>query len=56
MRLQKNSGVRLDYIFDRYSTNDWTWSTWMYADGTRLTQNQNQKVNFVGVSYYYKWQ
>jgi MtrB/PioB family decaheme-associated outer membrane protein len=54
--LQKNSGLRLDYIFDRYSTNDWTWSTWMYADGTRLIQDPNQKVNFIGVSYYYKWQ
>jgi len=53
--LQKNSGIRLDYVFDRYSTDDWLWSTWMYADGTRL-QDPNQKVNFIGVSYYYKWQ
>jgi len=53
--LQKNAGVRLDYIYDRYSTDDWTWSTWMYADGSRL-RDPNQKVNFVGVSYYYKWQ
>ena len=54
--LQKNSGIRLDYIYDRFSTNDWTWSTWMYADGTRLTQDPTQKVNFVGLTYYYKWQ
>ena len=54
--LQKNSGIRLDYVFDRYSTNDWTWSTWMYADGSRLREDPNQKVNFFGVSYYYKWQ
>lgn len=54
--LQKNSGVRLDYIYDRYSSDDWTWSTWMYADGTRLAQDPTQKVNFVGVSYYYRWQ
>jgi predicted porin len=54
--LQKNAGVRIDYIYDRYSTNDWTWSTWMYADGTRLVQDPTQQVNFLGITYYYKWQ
>jgi predicted porin len=54
--LQKNSGVRLDYIYDRYQTDDWTWSNWMYADGTRISQDPNQTVNFVGISYYYRWQ
>ena len=54
--LEKNSGVRFDYIFDRYKTDDWTWTTWMYADGTRLTQDPNQSVNFFGVTYYYRWQ
>jgi hypothetical protein len=24
--LEKNSGIRLDYIYDRFSTNDWTWT------------------------------
>jgi MtrB/PioB family decaheme-associated outer membrane protein len=54
--LQKNSGVRLDYIYDRYKTDDWTWSNWMYADGTRITQDPDQTVNFFGVTYYYRWQ
>lgn len=54
--LQRNSGVRLDYIYDRYKSDDWTWSDWMYADGTRITQDPNQTVNFFGVSYYYRWQ
>jgi MtrB/PioB family decaheme-associated outer membrane protein len=54
--LAKNSGVRLDYIYDRYKTDDWTWSTWMYADGTRITQDPNQTVNFFGATYYYRWQ
>jgi MtrB/PioB family decaheme-associated outer membrane protein len=53
--LQKNSGVRLDYVYDRYSTDDWLWSNWMYADGTQL-RDPTQKVNFIGVSYYFKWQ
>jgi len=54
--IRKNSGIRLDYIYDRFSTNDWTWSTWTYTDGTQMLQNPVQKVNFVGVSYYHRWQ
>jgi MtrB/PioB family decaheme-associated outer membrane protein len=54
--IQKNSGLRFDYIYDRFSTNDWTWSTWTYTDGTKLTQNPNQKAHFIGLSYYYRWQ
>jgi MtrB/PioB family decaheme-associated outer membrane protein len=54
--LQKNSGVRVDYIYDRYKTDDWTWTTWRYADGTQITQDPNQTVNFVGITYYYRWQ
>lgn len=54
--LQRNAGVRVDYIFDRFHTDDWTWTTWTYTDGTRLTQEPTQTVHFVGVSYYYRWQ
>jgi len=53
---QKNSGIRIDYIYDRFRTNDWTWSSWMYADGTRITQDPDQQVTFFGVSYYYRFQ
>ncbi len=54
--LEKNSGVRLDYIYDRYTSDDWTWTNFVYRDGTFLGQNPNQKTNFVGARYYYKWQ
>jgi MtrB/PioB family decaheme-associated outer membrane protein len=54
--LQKNSGIRLDYIYDRFKTDDWTWAAWTFADGTHLAENPSQKVNFLGVSYYYKFQ
>jgi hypothetical protein len=54
--LDRKSGVRLDYIYDQYQTDDWTWSRWIYADGTTVLQDPNQKVNYVGVSYYYKFQ
>jgi MtrB/PioB family decaheme-associated outer membrane protein len=54
--IQKNSGVRVNYIFDRWSTDDWTWRNWTYSDGTRVLEDPTQKVHFVGVSYYYRWQ
>ena len=53
--LDRKSGVRLDYTYDQYQTDDWTWSRWVYSDGTTVLQDPNQKVNFVGVSYYYKF-
>lgn len=51
----KNAGVRLDYIYDYYKTNDWSWTTWTYTDGTKLTQSPTQKVHFLGISGYYKF-
>lgn len=53
--LQKNLGLRLDYILDQFKTDEWTWNRWRYTDGTQLTQNTNQLVSFVGVSGYYTW-
>jgi len=53
--LDRMSGVRVDWIYDQYQTDDWTWSRWIYADGTTVLQDPDQKVNFVGVTYYYKF-
>jgi len=53
--LEKNSGIRVQYVHDRFSTNDWTWDTWTYADGTRILPNSQQTVNFIGASYYYNF-
>lgn len=53
--LDKRSSVRLDYVYDRYKSNDWTWSNFTYTDGTRLSQNPKQSVNFIGVAYMYKF-
>lgn len=54
--VQRNSGVQLDFIHDRRSTDDWTWNNWTYPDGTRVIQNPREKVNFIGVRYYYRFQ
>jgi len=49
-------GFRFNYIYNHFKTNDWTWNTFTYGDGTTVTQNPNQVVNFFGVSYYLTWQ
>jgi MtrB/PioB family decaheme-associated outer membrane protein len=60
--LNKASGLRLLYIYDRLKTDDWYWTvfptgtTFAYADGTTVTQDPDQKVHFLGVSYYYRFQ
>lgn len=53
--LMKSAGVRFDYAFQRWTSDDWTWATWTYSDGTRLIQEPVQTVHFVGVSGYYRW-
>lgn len=56
--LQRNAGVRLTYIYDRYETDDWTWAYWNYSPaegGTTVRQDPNQKVHFLGASYYYQF-
>jgi len=55
--LDKKSGVRLDVINDRRTTNDWLWTDFVYPqDGTTVRQDTHAVVTFVGVSYYYRFQ
>lgn len=54
--IRRNLGIRLDYILDHFKTNEWTWTGWTYTDGTRLTQDTDQMVNFVFLSAFYSWQ
>ena len=57
--LDRYSGIRMFYVHDRYRTDDWTWANWNYTTatdgGTTVRQNPDQKVDFVGVSYYFKF-
>jgi MtrB/PioB family decaheme-associated outer membrane protein len=56
--LQRNAGVRVTYIHDKYETDDWTWAYWNYSlpdGGTTVRQDPNQKVDFLGASYYYQF-
>lgn len=66
--LDKHSDVRIDFIHERWQTDDWSW---MYAngtpfvygglaaghtDGTTVTANPRQTSTFVGLRYIYKFQ
>src|SRR5687767_476616 len=53
--LAKNSGVRLRYEYDRFTTDDYNWSAWVYTDGTTLRQDTEQQVHFIGLSYFYQF-
>lgn len=53
--LQKNAGLRLQYVYDRFKTDDFTWTTWVYTDGTTVRQDPLQRVHFIGASYYYEF-
>jgi MtrB/PioB family decaheme-associated outer membrane protein len=56
--IKNNMGFRFNYIYNRFTTNDWTWNNWIYPspDGTKVTQDPNQVVNFFGLAYYYTFQ
>lgn len=57
--LDKDTSLRLDYIFDHRKNNDWTWNgtpasgPYLYTDGTTLFQRPEDKVHFFGVSVSY---
>jgi len=53
--LSKRSGMRLQYVFDRFKTDDWYWTNFVYGDGTTVRQDPKQEVHFVGASYYYRF-
>ena len=53
--IQKNAGVRLDYAYERWNSDDWQWSSWTYTDGTQLVREPVEKVQYVGVSGYVRW-
>ena len=62
--LQKSAELRVDYIYERWQTDDWSW---MFADGTPFTygtttdgtqvvQAPKQSSNFIGARYIYRFQ
>ena len=53
--IRTNAGIRVDYVYERWHSDDWTWTTWTYLDGTQLRQEPTEKIQFVGVSGYFRW-
>ncbi len=53
--LNKDTTVGMNYIMEHRNIDDWTWSTWTYTDGTRLTQDPRQTTHFIGVYAQLKW-
>jgi MtrB/PioB family decaheme-associated outer membrane protein len=62
--LQKNAEVRVDYIYERWQTDDWSWlfadgTPFTYGtttDGTQVVQAPKQTANFIGARYIYRFQ
>jgi hypothetical protein len=48
--LAKDSKLRLDYIYDLRKMDDYTWTNWVYADGTRVYQDPKQTTQIIGLS------
>jgi MtrB/PioB family decaheme-associated outer membrane protein len=58
--LDRQSGIRLDFVMDHRDNNDWTWQnangqSWAYTDGTTVTNVPSEKSAFIGISYHYRW-
>jgi len=58
--LDKVSSLRVDFIHQRNSVNDWTWSynsvPFNYSDGSSVVQKPTQSVSAIGVTYVYQLQ
>ena len=65
--VQKNADLRFQLIYEKWSTDDWTWmmfpasgrTPWAYGtttDGTTITTDPKQTSTFVGVRYTYRFQ
>lgn len=53
--IEEDYGIKLKYGFADLRTQDWTWESFVYADGTRVSFPQHEQVHFVGLSAYYRW-
>lgn len=51
--VDKNLSLRLDYIVDRRTLDDWTWQNWQYSDGTQILASPRSTVQFFGLSFLY---
>lgn len=53
--MQKDTTVGVNYFYEYWNIDDWTWTTWTYTDGTRLTQEPRQTTHFIGAYVQMRW-
>jgi MtrB/PioB family decaheme-associated outer membrane protein len=53
--VNKDTTVGLNYVFEYWNIDDWTWTTWTYTDGTRVTQEPRQTAHFIGAYVQLRW-
>ncbi len=53
--VKKDTSIRVNYVYDRFETDDWSWSNWTYPDGTRVLASPIQKTHFLGVVLDYRF-
>jgi predicted porin len=60
--MRKNADLRVDYVYERLTTDDWTWmmssatgQNFTYGDGTQVINNPKQTNHYIGVRYVYKF-
>ena len=58
--LQKSSYIRMDYIYNKSTFNEWTYNfngtPYLYSDNTTITAKEKQVVNFIGASYVHRFE
>ena len=58
--LQKNADIRIDFVHFNARLNEYSWGTapnqFFYSDGTTVSINPDQTVNYIGATYIYKMQ
>jgi hypothetical protein len=57
--LDKQSSIRLMYVFEKSDFNEWTWqwngNSFLYGDNTTVGAKEVQRVSFVGATYTYRF-
>jgi MtrB/PioB family decaheme-associated outer membrane protein len=55
--VRENYGVRADFVHERWKTDEWAWINPTFYNGgnTTISQDALQRVNFIGLSVYYRW-
>lgn len=57
--LEKYADLQVDYKHQSYSSNEWWWNAsgtpFFYSDGTSVSQQASQVVNYIGMRYIYKF-